>query len=64
MINGREVSELGDNLFVGGSLDIVGTKIKKLPPKPICYVGKKSIEIVLEDNKSHFLSFFYDPIYL
>ena len=34
--------------------------IKGLPPNPICFVGKKTIEIVLEDNKSDFLFYFYN----
>ena len=31
-----------------------------LPPKPICYVGRKTIEIVLENYKSEFLYYFYN----
>jgi len=34
--------------------------IKGLPPNPICYVGRKTIEIVLENNKSDYLFYFYD----
>ena len=31
-----------------------------LPPNPICYVGRKTIEIVLENYKSDYLFYFYD----
>ena len=31
-----------------------------LPPKPICYVGRKTIEIVLENYKSDFLYYFFN----
>ena len=31
-----------------------------LPPNPICYVGRKTIEIVLENYKSEFLYYFFD----
>ena len=34
--------------------------IKGLPPKPICYVSGKTIEIVLENYKSNYLFYFYD----
>ena len=34
--------------------------IKGLPPSPICYVGRKTIEIVLENYKSDYLFYFYD----
>ena len=34
--------------------------IKGLPPKPICYVSRKTIEIVLENYKSDYLFYFYD----
>ena len=30
-----------------------------LPPNPICYVGRKTIEIVLENYKSEFLYYFF-----
>ncbi len=33
---------------------------KNLPPKPICYVSRKTIEIVLENYKSNYLFYFYD----
>ena len=31
-----------------------------LPPNPICYVGRKTIEIVLENYKSKFLFYFFN----
>ena len=31
-----------------------------LPPEPICYVSRKTIEIVLENYKSSYLFYFYD----
>ena len=31
-----------------------------LPPNPICYVGRKTIEIVLENYKSEFLYYFFN----
>ena len=31
-----------------------------IPPNPICYVGRKTIEIVLENYKSEFLFYFYN----
>ena len=31
-----------------------------LPPNPICYVGRKTIEIVLENYKSEFLFYFFN----
>ena len=31
-----------------------------LPPEPICYVNRKTIEIVLENYKSSYLFYFYD----
>ena len=31
-----------------------------LPPNPICYVGRKTIEIVMENYKSEFLFYFYN----
>ena len=31
-----------------------------LPPNPICFVGRKTIEIVLENYKSEFLYYFYN----
>ena len=34
--------------------------IKGLPPKPICFVSRKTIEIVLENYKSDYLFYFYD----
>ena len=34
--------------------------VKGLPPKPICFVGKKTIEIVLENYTSDYLFYFYD----
>ena len=34
--------------------------IKGLPPSPICFVGRKTIEIVLENYKSEYLFYFYD----
>ena len=36
--------------------------INGLPPLPICYVSRKTIEIVLENNKSEFLFYFYNNI--
>ena len=41
--------------------DIYNTySIYGLPPNPICYVGSKTIEIVLENYKSEFLYYFFD----
>ena len=34
--------------------------IHGLPPNPICYVGRKTIEIVLENYKSDYLFYFYN----
>ena len=34
--------------------------IKGLPPSPICFVGMKTIEIVLENYKSDYLFYFFD----
>ena len=34
--------------------------IRGLPPKPICYVSRKTIEIVLENYKSNYLYYFFD----
>jgi len=34
--------------------------VKGLPPQPICYVSRKTIEIVLENYKSNYLFYFYD----
>jgi len=31
-----------------------------LPPNPICYVGRKTIEIVMENYKSEFLFYFFN----
>ena len=31
-----------------------------IPPNPICYVGRKTIEIVLENYKSEFLYYFFN----
>jgi len=31
-----------------------------LPPKPIAYVGNKTIELIFENYKSDFLFYFYD----
>ena len=31
-----------------------------LPPKPISYVGKKTLEIIFENNKTDFLFYFFD----
>ena len=31
-----------------------------LPPNPICFVSRKTIEIVLENYKSNYLFYFYD----
>ena len=33
---------------------------KGLPPKPISYVGRKTLDIVLANNKSDFLFYFFD----
>ena len=33
---------------------------KGLPPSPICYVGSKTIEIVLENYKTDYLFYFFD----
>ena len=34
--------------------------IKGLPPKPISYVGKKTLDILFENNKSDFLFYFFN----
>ena len=34
--------------------------INYLPPAPICYVGRKTIELIFEDYKSDYLYYFYD----
>ena len=34
--------------------------IKGLPPSPICYVGSKTIEIVLENYKTKYLFYFFN----
>ena len=34
--------------------------IRGLPPKPICYVSRKTIEILLENYKSAYLFYFFD----
>ena len=34
--------------------------IKGLPPKPISYVGKKTLDIIFELNKSEFLFYFFN----
>jgi len=34
--------------------------INGLPPQPICYVNRKTIEIVLENYKSNYLFYFFD----
>ena len=34
--------------------------INGLPPQPICYVSRKTIEIVLENYKSNYLFYFFD----
>lgn len=34
--------------------------IKRLPPTPICYIGTKTIEIVLENYISEYLFYFFD----
>ena len=36
--------------------------IKGLPPGPISYVGKKTMELIFENYKSKFLFYFYDNI--
>ena len=33
---------------------------KGLPPKPISYVGKKTIDIIFDDYKSDFLFYFFN----
>ena len=35
-------------------------KNKGLPPKPISYVGRKTIEILFENYKSEFMFYFFD----
>jgi len=41
--------------------DILNTYvIDGIPPKMISYVGKKTVEIILENNKSDFLFYFYN----
>ena len=43
--------------------DIYNTySIYGLPPNPICYVGRKTIEIVLENYKKFFYNFMYFQI--
>ena len=37
-------------------------KNKGIPPKPICIPGKKTVEIVLEDNKSPYYYYFFNKI--
>ena len=34
--------------------------IKGLPPSPICYVSKKTIDIVFENHRSEYFFYFYD----
>jgi UPF0755 protein len=36
--------------------------IKGLPPKPISYVGKKTMELIFENYKSNYLYYFYNNI--
>ena len=36
--------------------------IKGLPPGPISYVGKKTMELIFENYKSKYLYYFYDNI--
>ena len=36
--------------------------IQGLPPLPICFVGRKTIEIVLENYNSDYLFYFYNDI--
>ena len=33
---------------------------KGLPPKPISYVGKKTLDIIFENYKTDFLFYFFD----
>ena len=33
---------------------------KGLPPKPISYVGKKTLDIIFEDYKTEYLFYFFD----
>ena len=35
-------------------------KIKGLPPKPISFVGTKTIDLILENYKSDYLFYFFD----
>ena len=35
-------------------------KIMGLPPKPISYVGRKTIELIMENYKTNYLFYFYD----
>ena len=35
-------------------------KIKGLPPQPISYVGKKTLDILFENYESEFLFYFFD----
>ena len=37
-------------------------QIDQLPPTPICFVGRKTIEIVLKNYKSDYLYYFYNDI--
>ena len=34
--------------------------IKGLPPEPISYVGRKTIELIMENYKTNYLFYFYD----
>ena len=33
---------------------------KGLPPKPISYVGKKTLDLIIENNKTEFLFYFFN----
>ena len=37
-------------------------KIKGLPPKPISYVGTKTIELIMENYKTNYLFYFYNEL--
>ncbi len=37
-------------------------KIKGLPPKPISYVGTKTIELIMENYKTEYLFYFYNDL--
>ena len=37
--------------------------IKGLPPNPISYVGKKTMELIFENYKSEYLYYFYNSIF-